>query len=210
MHNDPTHHDKGPDQHEAENEPEVVDTSAGYERADIKVAGVVVFITAMAVFVAVAALLAWGVGKALNAHMAKEDGPQNKWAKTVDVRSLGNLPSSPEMMKKMSELTKGFPAPKVQTDDGLQDLADLHAREDLLLDHYTWANQAQGKIRIPIERAMELVAQRGLPVADKVDHAPLLTGDVEPTVALPLTSGFVRTGFEQEQAASVKKSESHK
>jgi len=57
---------------------------------------------------------------------------------------------------------------------------------------------------------MELVAQRGLPVADKVDHAPLLTGDVEPTVVVPLTNGFVRTGFEQEQAAAVKKSEQHK
>ena len=44
-------------------------------------------------------------------------------------------------------------------------MADLHAREDLLLNNYSWVDQAQGKVRIPIERAMELIAQRGLPVA---------------------------------------------
>jgi hypothetical protein len=114
------------------------------------------------------------------------------------------MASSPDMQKKLSDLTNGFPGPKVQTDDGLQDMVDLHQREDLLLDHYSWANQAQGKVRIPIDRAMELIAARGLPVAAKVDHAPPMTGDADPVVIAPLTNGFVRTGFEQEQAAAVR------
>jgi hypothetical protein len=198
-------------QHDEEpREPEQVDASAGYERSDIKTAGVVVFITAMAVFVIVAGVLAFGVGKLLNAHMVQEDGLKSKWAASVDVRSLGNMPTSPDLMKKMSEMTQGFPTPRVQTDDGLQDLADLHAREDLLLAHYSWVDPAQGKVRIPIERAMELVAQRGLPVAAKVETAPLLTGDAEPAVAVPLTSGFVRTGFEQELAEAKRNRERHK
>jgi len=204
------HNDKEPDQGESGPQREVIDAAAGYEKGDIKVTGILVFLTAMGIFVAVAGILAWGIGKAINAQMAKDDGQQSKWAKTADVKPLGNLASNPELLHKVADLTQGFPTPRVQTDDGLQDLADLHAREDLLLDHYTWANQAQGKVRIPINHAMELVAQRGLPVADKVDHAPLLTGDVEPTVVVPLTNGFVRTGFEQEQAAAVKKSEQHK
>ena len=202
------HNHKEPDQHG--HEPEVVDTSAGYERTDIKVSGVVVFIVAMGIFAGVTALLAWGTGKAINAYYKGQDGPQNKWAKPVDVRSLGNMPTSPDMMKKLGELTQGFPAPQVQTDDGLQDLADLHSREDLLLDHYTWANQAQDKVRMPIERAMLLIAQRGLPVADHVEHAPLLTGDTEPTVTAPLTNGFVRTGFEQEQTNAIGQPEHRK
>lgn len=202
------HNHKEPDQHG--HEPEVVDTSAGYERSDIKVSGVVVFIVAMGIFGGVVALLAWGTGKAINAYVRVQDGAQNKWAKTVDVRTLGNFPTNPEMLKKLGELTEGFPAPRLQTDDGLQDLADLHAREDLLLDHYTWVNQAQGKVRMPIERAMLLIVQRGLPVAEKVDQAPLLTGDTEPTVTAPLTSGFVRSGFEQEQAAALGQPEHHK
>ncbi len=81
----------------------------------------------------------------------------------------------------MAELTQQFPTPRVQTDDGNQDVADLHAREDLLLDNYTWVRRkAQGKVRIPIERAMELIAQRGLPVAPAVQQAPLMTGEKSP------------------------------
>ena len=103
--------------------------------------------------------------------MNKEDGPNSKWTKTVDMRQLGNLPSNPEMQNKVAELTQTFPTPRVQIDDGNQDIADLHAREDLLLDNYTWVDQSKGTVRIPIERAMELIAQHGLPVAPAVQDA---------------------------------------
>ena len=81
----------------------------------------------------------------------------------------------------------------MQTDDGNQDVADLHLREDLLLDHYSWADLAHTKVRIPIERAMELMAQRGLPVAPAVQLPAPLTGDIRPVIQAPLTSGFART-----------------
>ncbi len=105
-----------------------------------------------------------------------------------------------------------FPTPRLQTDDGNQDVADLHAREDLLLENYSWADRAQGKVRIPIERAMELIAQRGLPVAPAVEHAPLLTGEKKPVMAVPLTNGFARTGYELDQAQAVeaRRPEPHK
>ena len=78
------------------------------------------------------------------------------------VRLLGNEALA---QKLMAELTQQFPTPRVQTDDGNQDVADLHAREDLLLEYYTRVDGKPGTVRIPIERAMELVAQRGLPAA---------------------------------------------
>jgi hypothetical protein len=198
----PTHdpHRSGhePDPHE----PQPVDASKGFEATDVRISGIVVFLVALSVFVAVAGILAYGIGKAIDARMAKEDGPRSKWAQQVDVRPLGNLPASPELQNKMAELTQRFPTPRVQTDDGNQDVADLHAREDLLLDNYTWADQSQGKVRIPIERAIELLAQRGLPVAPPVERTPLLAGDSKSVVAVPLTSGFARTGYELEQAAA--------
>jgi hypothetical protein len=201
----PTHNEHENDGHAPEHEErEPVDTSKGYEASDVRAAGILVFLTALGIFVAVIGVVTYWLGGYFNGHMAKEDGPTSKWVKTVDVSKLGNMTSSPDMQKKLSELTQGFPGPKVQTDDGLQDMVDLHQREDLLLDHYSWANQAQGKVRIPIERAMELIATRGLPVAAKGDHAPLMTGDADPVVLAPLTNGFVRTGFEQEQAAAVR------
>jgi hypothetical protein len=113
------------------------------------------------------------------------------------------MPSNPEMQSKLGEMTEHFPTPRLQTDDGNQDVADLHAREDLLLDNYSWVDESTGKVRIPIERAMELIAQRGLPVAKAVTQGPLMTGDKRPVIALPLTNGFARTGYELDQAAAV-------
>jgi hypothetical protein len=121
------------------------------------------------------------------------------------------MANNPEVKKTMDASTDQFPTPKLQTDDGLQDLADLHAREDLLLDNYSWADRSQGKVRIPIARAMQLIAQSGLPVAPQAQAAPLLTGANTPEVTLPLTNGFTQTGFEQQEAqARALKSESKK
>jgi hypothetical protein len=106
------------------------------------------------------------------------------------------------MQNKIAEITQSFPTPRVQLDDGNQDVADLHAREDILLGNYSWVDQSKGTVRIPIERAIEIIAQRGLPVAPAVQTQPLMTGDSTPKVTAPLTNGFARTGYEQEQAQS--------
>ena len=189
-HPDPGHE---PEKHE-------IDASAGFERTDANVTGIVVFLTALAIFAAVTGLLCYGIGKVINAHLDKEDGPNSKWTKTVDVRQLGNMPSSPELQNKVAELTQTFPTPRLQTDDGNQEVADLHGREDLLLSNYTWIDESKGTVRIPIERAMELIAQRGLPVAPPVEVQPEMTGDNRPVITMPLTDGFARTSFEQQEA----------
>ncbi len=189
-HPDPGHE---PEKHE-------IDASLGYERSDANVVGIVVFLTALAIFAAVTGLLCYGIGKVINAHLNKEDGPNSKWTKTVDVRQLGNMPSSPALQNRVAELTQTFPTPRLQTDDGAQDITVLHAREDLLLSNYSWVDQSKGTVRIPIERAMELIAQRGLPVAPPVDVQPPMTGDNRPTITAPLTYGFARTSFEQAEA----------
>jgi hypothetical protein len=204
----PTHDDNGSGhgiwQDTEDRSPEEIDASAGYEKSDVGVAGIVVFLTALGIFVVVTAVLCYGIGMVLNANMKKEDGPRNKWSKTVDVTTLGNLASSPELQNKMATMTQQFPTPRLQTDDGNQEIADLHAKEDLLLENYSWVDRSQGKVRIPIERAMELIAQRGLPMAPAVEAAPLLTGDTKPVVAVPLTNGFARTGYEQDVAQAEK------
>jgi hypothetical protein len=192
-----SHNGNEPEDHK----PEEIDTSLGYEKSDVRVTGIIVFLTAMSIFVAVVSLLAYGVGKVIDTHLAKEDGPRTKWAAPVDVRQLGNLPSNPEMQNRMAELTERFPMPRLQTDNGDSDLAALHAREDLLIDNYSWIDESKGTVRIPIERAMELIAQRGLPVAPPVKTEPLMTGDAKPTITMPLTNGFAPTGYEQQQVA---------
>jgi len=197
----PTHDHLDP---EHAHEPEEIDVSKGYESSDVKVSGIVVFIVSLAIFVVCAAVLSYGIGYAIFGHLAKEDtsdyGPRSKWTKTVDVRTLGDLASNPQLQNKIAQTTEQFPQPRLQIDDGNQEIADLHAREDLLLENYSWVDKSQGKVRIPIERAMELIAKQGLPVAQHPDSAPLLTGDTDVAVAVPLTSGFARTGYEHDKA----------
>jgi len=177
-----------------------IDTSLGYEGTDVKVSGIVVFLTALAIFVAVTGVLCIGIGKVINSEMAKADGPTTKWNHPVDVRKLGNLASSPELQQQFGQLAQRFPTPRLQTDDGYQEIADMHAKEDLLLENYTYVDERQGTVRIPIERAMELIAKRGLPVAPAAaEEKPLAEAEL-PVVKAPLTNGFARTGYEQEQA----------
>jgi len=179
-----------------------IDASKGFEQSDIRVTGIVVFLTALAIFVVVTGVLCYGIGKVINSQLNKQDGPNSKWAKSADtsIRQLGNLPNNPELQNKVAELAHGFPSPRVQTDDGNEDTAELHAREDLLLNNYSWADRSKGKVRIPVERAMELIAQRGLPVAPATQQSPLMAGDRQLQVTEPLTNGFARTSYEQEQA----------
>ena len=193
----PTHNDNPHENHE----PEAIDTSLGYEGTDVKVTGILVFIVSLGIFVAVTGFVCYGIGHAINAHMNKVDGPNSKWTKTVEMRDLGNLPSNPDMQNKVAEIAKGFPSPRVQVDDGNFDVAVLHAREDILLDNYTWIDQSKGSVRIPIDQAMQIIAQKGLPVAPASTEQPLMTGDSKPVVTMPLTNGFARTSYEQELAA---------
>ena len=42
-------------------------------------------------------------------------------------------------------------------------LRQLHAREAEMLQGYAWVDRNAGAVRIPIERAMDLVVEKGLP-----------------------------------------------
>jgi hypothetical protein len=99
----------------------------------------------------------------------------------------------------LQKLTNNFPEPRLDLDDGNQSTTDLHAREDLMLDHYSSIPGEEG-IRIPVDRAMELIAQRGLPVHAETSGAETrMVGETQPVVTAPLTTGFARTGYEQEK-----------
>ena len=53
---------------------------------------------------------------------------------------------------------KAPPQPRLQTEP-LGDLAQLRAAEDVALHGYGWVDRQAGIVRIPIERAIDLVAQ---------------------------------------------------
>lgn len=55
------------------------------------------------------------------------------------------------------------PAPRFQQNPQ-QELQELRTKQKALLEGYSWANKEAGIVRIPIEDAMRLVVERGLPV----------------------------------------------
>jgi hypothetical protein len=54
------------------------------------------------------------------------------------------------------------PEPRLQ-ENPRQDLSDLRAKEDQILGTYGWVDRNAGVVRIPIDAAMKLVLERGLP-----------------------------------------------
>jgi hypothetical protein len=175
----------------------------GYELTDASAGGIVVFLIGLAISVVVFFGVCYVFGTVINNGLNKADGPTNKWKAPYQVAPTKALRSNPQLeQEQLAKLTKQFPYPQVQIDDGNSDLANLHDREDLLLNYYSWVDEGKGEVRIPIERAMELIAQQGLPVAPQEQQQPLMMGDSKPTVQMPLTDGFAPTAYDQQLQAN--------
>lgn len=178
-------------------QPDSESRKVGYELTDANVTDIAGFLVVMAASVAVVFVLAFGMGKLIYHGLNEQDGAPNKWSQMSGVKP-GNMESDPKIeQQQLQSLVKRFPTPRLQTDDGNIDVADMHAREDMLLDHYTWVDQNKQIVRIPIQRAMQLVAQKGLPVESrKGPQEQAMFGDTPTNVTAPLTNGFARTGPE--------------
>ncbi|MBZ5723551.1 MAG: hypothetical protein LAP87_01005 [Acidobacteriia bacterium] len=60
------------------------------------------------------------------------------------------------------EPTKVFPQPQLERTP-IPDLRAVRAAEDQMLNSYGWVDPPKGVVRIPIGRAIDLLAERGLP-----------------------------------------------
>jgi hypothetical protein len=65
------------------------------------------------------------------------------------------------------EPTKMFPEPQLQKTP-IPDLKAIRAEEDKLLNGYAWLDPKRGIVRIPVDRAIEVLAKRGLPARGEV------------------------------------------
>jgi hypothetical protein len=55
------------------------------------------------------------------------------------------------------------PEPRLSVEPG-EDLKTLRSEEDAMLKSYGWIDRDKGVVHIPIDRAIEILAERGLPV----------------------------------------------
>ena len=182
-------------------EPQVDAEHPGYEVQDVNARGIAVFLAGLFGTVIIFFFFCYGMGKVINNYwITQPDGAATKWTIAAGAVPPGkgeNLSSNPEMQQQeLRQMTSTFPEPRLDIDDGNQATADLHAREDLLLDHYSLVDGVPGTIRIPIDRAMELIAQRGLPVASAAASTDSVAHAAKPEIRTPLTTGFARTGYE--------------
>ena len=96
------------------------------------------------------------------------------WAKSrpmdADIHRRGTI-IAPNL-----ELLQRFPRPNLEVSPQ-DNLLSLRMREDVELNQYRWIDRKSGVVGLPIERAMELLAQRGLPTCPP--NGPARTGKSE-------------------------------
>ena len=111
----------------------------GHEHTDVTIRPIVVAGVGLAIVLVMAAALMLGLFDLFAAHEARVSPPPNPLAAAEGPR----LP----------------PEPRLQVQP-IKDLRELHEAEDTLLDHYGWVDKNAGIVRIPIERAIDLLAVR--------------------------------------------------
>jgi hypothetical protein len=122
----------------------------GHETTDANVGGVFVFGAALAVMTAAAMLVAWLVFGYLRGRQAAV------------------APAYPLAAGHEDRLP---PEPRLQTDPPA-DMQRLLEEENRTLTTYGWVNKDAGIVRIPIDRAMALVVERGLPARPAAGSTP--------------------------------------
>src|SRR5580704_13018891 len=133
----------------------------GYEHQDLAPQGVYAFLISLLVGGVVVYFVIWGFYHFMEARQREHQTPQNPMVKQMetDTRIV-----SPEEIKH-------FPEPRLETNERVE-INDFRLKEEQTLNSYGWVDEKAGVVRIPIERAIELIAQRGLPTTPKAGQIP--------------------------------------
>jgi hypothetical protein len=99
--------------------------------------------------------------------------PANPMAATA-----GMDPQSMSYKQIQEQAQQTFPKPVLEHSEQTQYLDELR-KENEVLGSYAWVDQNNGVVRIPIDQAMDLLAQRGLPVIPQASAAGA-TGSATP------------------------------
>ncbi len=129
----------------------------GFEPRDIGAAGVLYFLLGLAVFGLIAHFLMTGLYSYLEKRTNAEQAPVSPLVSNApaDTRHLS--------VDYRDYLKQNFPSPQLEIDEHTQ-LNKIRLNEEETLSTYDYVDSKAGIVRIPIERAMDLIAERGLPV----------------------------------------------
>jgi hypothetical protein len=120
-------------------EPEMDPPRIGHERRDLSPRAIAAFAAGLlAMTVAVQLAMAWMFGW-FKGQEPPEESASVHWGEPREA-----------------------PSPRLQVQP-VADLKALREEEDRVLSSYGWTDRAAGAIRIPIDRAMDIIAAQGLP-----------------------------------------------
>ena len=123
------------------NEPESNPTVA-HEETDADTRAITQFGIALALVLVLSQLGLWWLFNSFTRRESKLSPP-------VSVLVRAQAPTEP-------------PEPKLQANPQ-SDMRMMREKEDTVLNHYGWVDPNHGVVRIPVDRALDLVAERGLP-----------------------------------------------
>jgi hypothetical protein len=114
---------------------------ATHERKDADVIGLFMIVGLLLLILGICFLVCWGILHLFNRERDAQD----------------RRPHSPGAAQ-----VAAFPQPRLLVHPG-SERAKVQAAERTQLETYGWVDRPAGVVRVPIERAMQLVVERGLP-----------------------------------------------
>lgn len=150
--------------------------AAGHETTDANLGGVERLIVGMTIFLALVFVLMWFLYTQLRSREAGRDVQPSP----VTARQGDRLP----------------PAPRLQTAP-YDDLRTFRRAEQAELETFKWIDRRAGIAQIPIERAIEILGERGLPVPPPAAGQAAPAGTAAAAGAAPGSGGgapAARTG----------------
>jgi hypothetical protein len=129
-------------------------THGSYEHQDLQVSGILYFLLALGMITLLCILGIRGLYAFLDRREKALQPPVNPLVTNVPTDTRHIAPGYPQ---------SAFPNPKLEEDERGQ-LNGIRLNEEETLYSYGWVDKEAGTVRIPIERAMDLLVQRGLPV----------------------------------------------
>jgi hypothetical protein len=134
---------KNPHDHDTHHHDPQVNPAVSHERRDVNVFQISAFGIGLLLACIVTVFAMWALFDFLFAREDKKN-EQNPAAAMMNERP--KLPPEPRLQAQ----------PKVE-------LKDLRADEDVILGSYGWIDPNKGIVRIPIDQAIDIVSQKGLP-----------------------------------------------
>jgi hypothetical protein len=144
------------------------DPQHGHETSDVNIRAILAFGAFLVFSAVVIHVLLWGMYRMLdNLAEARNPAPNPMMQTDKEAAPKGDRIQSGTMTAEteketVKRLTATFPEPRLQVDD-VRDMNKMRQEQTQQMAEYQWANKETGTVRIPIDRAVELIAERGLP-----------------------------------------------